>query len=749
MALPPQPDSPAPAGEATLPAAPALPPAPVAPVPPAPAARPAHSRTPMVVTGGIVGLIAGLAAGYDHFRKQPAVYESSALVSGADPAAVMTPAVLDRAARRLDAMAPFAPPLPGTTSERVAYLNQNLSLQMKDGAVHLAFRGPNPADTPKYLKAVAEAYAAPAARPVQPPLPPAPDAKAPPAAPQTPSAPPADPDAAVAAERAKLQAELAAVTSEPILAVEKRLEANATALKTTQAKLKTTNGNLEAIAAVGSDKADRLALMKKLGVTPDPDRPAAPTAEEKEWQAQSVALQQKKAELGRRLGPEHRDMLALDEQIQFVRGLLEKATATRPTEDALDRHHAALTKTWAKLNADASALAESVQRDEATLAAAAPIRAKLDALRPAAPQPLPPMPDPVAVAPQPRPATPPTPAGPEILSTPTTGERVSPLLAQSLVPGGGIGLFAGLGLGFLASLVTGAIANRPARERKPKPIAPPKPVVLSGVVRRTGTTRIAKYDGPALSVPVLAQVPALKADAPVEKKSVEGWSPALVSFSRPNSAEAEAYRAARRALVEALGSAGHKAVVVTGPGGGGDGKTTTAANLALSLAQSGKRVLLIDCDYHGTKQQELFRLGRLGDSLKSVMMNDVDLRSAVRGCEVANLFLLPAGRGPVDGADVLTRAKFKDLVAELKSQYEYVILDAPPTTAAAELKALAEQADGMVLVVRNDPDAARRAETATSEVARAGSKVLGAVVTAAPVKAAAPAPTEQTTPTAV
>ncbi len=707
----------------------------------------------MVLTGGAVGLIAGLGAGYDHFRKQPAVYESTAVVSGTDPGAVMAPAVLDRAVRRLDAMQPFAPPLPATVSERVAYLNQNLSLQMTDGAVHLVFRGPNPADTPKYLKAVAEAYAAPAARPVQPPLPPVPDAKAPVTpAPTAPTPASVDPDTKVIADRAKLQAELAAITSEPILAVETRLAANQTALKTTQAKLKTTNSNLEAIAAVGTDKAARLALMKKLGVTPDPDRPAAPSAEEKEWQTQLVSFQQRKAELGRRLGPEHRDMLALDEQIAFVRGLLERSAVMRPTEDALDRHRTALTNTWAKLNAEASTLAESVQRDEATLAAAAPVRARLDQLagRPA-PQPLPPVPapapGPVAVAPQPRPAPSPTPAGPEILSSPTAGERVSPLLYRSLVPGGGLGLVGGLGLGFVASLVTGTITNRPARERKP--IAPTKSVVLSGVVRRTGTTRIAKYDGPTLSVPVLGQVPVLKPDAPVEKKSVEGWSPALVSFTRPNSAEAEAYRAARRALVEALGSAGHKAVVVTGPGGGGDGKTTTAANLALSLAQSGKRVVLVDCDYHGTKQQELFRLGRLGDSLKSVMMNDVDLRVAVRSCEVANLFLLPAGRGPVDGADVLTRAKFKDLVAELKAQYEYVILDAPPTTAAKELKALAEHADGMVLVVRNAADAPARAATATSEVARAGSKVLGAVVTAAPVPTPVPTPTEQSAPTAV
>jgi capsular exopolysaccharide synthesis family protein len=432
-------------------------------------------------------------------------------------------------------------------------------------------------------------------------------------------------------------------------------------------------------------------------------------------------------------------MVALDEQIRYVRDLLAKAAPPKSAEDALDRHREALTGRWAKLNSDASAMAEAVQRDEATLAVAAPIRARLEQLagRPPAPQPFPvppPVPGVAVTPPAPTPAA--VAAGPEVISSPAEGERVSPLLAQSLIPGGAIGLAGGLVLGFLASLLTTAVSNRPKREPKPKAAAP-KPVVLSGTVRRTGLTRVVKYDGPPLGVPVLGQIPPLRLDLPVEKKSVEGWSPALVSYARPNGPEAEAYRAARRALVEALESAGHKAVVVTSPGDG-DGKTTTAANLALSLAQAGKRVLLIDCDYRGTKQQELFRLGRLGDSLKSVLMNDVDLRVAVRSCEVPNFFILPAGRGPVDGGDLLTRAKFKDLVSELKAQYEYVVLDAPPTTAEKELKALAEQADGMVLVVRGGADAAARVATATSEVARSGSRVLGAVVTAAPARPAAP-----------
>jgi len=687
----------------------------------------------MLLTGGFVGLVAGLAAGYEHFRKQPAEYASTAVVSGRDAAAVTAPPVLDRAARRLDALEPFAPPLPATTSGRVAYLTEHLSVEARDGTFRVVFRGPNPADTAKYLQAVTDAYVAEGTPRTPLPLPPAPGA-----APTAPSPTPVNPDARVADERQKLERELAAVTAEPLPAVEARLTQNKAALATTQGKLRDTDRDLKAIDAAGTDPTRRVVLMKQFGVTPDAEPPVVPTAEEKEYATQLVSFQRRKAELGRRLGPEHRDMVALDEQIRFVRDLLAKAVPPKRAEDALARHAKVLTDRWAKLNTDASALAEAVRRDEATLAAAAPIRAKLDQLvgRPPAPQPFPvPPPQPPAPGMANTPLPTPVAAGPDVISSPAEGVRVSPLLAASLVPGGAIGLAGGLVLGFLASLLTGAVANRPKREPKLK--AAPKPVEQSGTVRRSGLTRVVKYDGPPLGVPIIGQIPALRLDLPVEKKSVEGWSPALVSYARPNGPEAEAFRAARRALTDALGSVGHKAVVVTSPGDG-DGKTTTAANLALSLAQSGKRVLLIDCDYRGTKQQELFRLGRLGDSLKSVLTSDVDLRVAVRGCEVANLFLLPAGRGPVDGADLLTRAKFKDLVAELKAQYEYVVLDAPPTTAEKELKSLAEQADGMLLVVRGGADAASRAATATSEVARAGSRVLGAVVTAAPARPAAP-----------
>lgn len=705
MALPPQPDRPADA--APNPDVTAVVPA----LPPAPLAKSEQSRRALVITGGVMGLIAGLAAGYDHFRRQPAVYESTAAVTGTDPGAVLAPAVLDRAARRLDAMQPFVPPLPETTSARVAFLRENVKLESENGAARLAFRGPNPGDAPKYLRAVADAHAAES--PPRPPLPPAP-------APKTADTPPV---VDTTAERDALLKELAAVTAEEPAAVETRLAGNKAALTAARGKVTDLAADLAAIAAAGTKRADRIVVMKRFGVAPDPEPPADPA--KKELETQLVSFRQRKAELGRRLGPEHRDMVALDEQINFVLERLAAFVPKAPVEDELDRHRTKLAATKPPLDANVARLTSAVAKDEATLAAAAPIRAKLDQLA-ARPQP----PAVRAQAPDADPPAPPLAASrPAVVSPPTDAVRVSPLLASSLVPAGGFGLLAGLVIGFLTALGATAWANRP--RRAPKAAAPPKPVVFSATVRRTGSTRLARYDGPSLGVPVLGSIPQIRPDLPVEKKSVEGWAPVLVSFTRPNGPEAEAFRAARRELVAALGSVGHKAVVVTSPGAG-DGKTTTAANLALSLAQSGKRVLLVDCDYRGTRMQELFRLGRLGDSLKSVMLNDVDLRSAVRTCEVANLFLLPAGRNPVDGAELLTRAKFRELVADLKASYEYVILDAPPTTAAAELKALADQADGMVLVVRGGPDAGSRAGTATSEVAAAGSRVLGAIVTAAP-----------------
>jgi capsular exopolysaccharide synthesis family protein len=731
---------------------------------PTPAAPPAQSVTVVVAprsdppmtryrwrwtrTGALLGLIAGLAAGYHTHSGQPAEFESAARVRVTGPApaddaaaqvsAVRSAAVLDRAAQRLDDLRPFEVPPPKAGAARVAFLGEHLSVSPATGepgpgsTLALTFLAPHPADAPKYLQAVLDAYRADlASRPVPAPKV-APKSDAPKAPPPPSANAKTDPAAELAridAEQQRLNKQLADLTPEDAATIETRLAANRAAFDKAQVRLKSVERDLALIKATGASRRDRLATMEELGIKPEQPEAAAPSADLKAAEELVRTLELRKAELGQRLGPEHRDMVALDEQIKLAKERVAKATPATPKgPDELDRHRAKLEAERKGLTEQTKSLTAAVEKDNKLAGEVAAIRKQLlglAAARRAQEQQIaanrPPA-EPTAPQAATAPDTPPLPAGAyaiQVLAAPAAGERVGPPLYRSLLPGGLIGLVAGGLLGFLTALASELYSRRRPRIR---------PLPTTRVNRPTGTP---VTSGPKLGIPVFTVVPTIDPDQPPEKRSVEGLSPLLVSFNRPNGPEAEAFRAARRELTAALNSRGHQVVTVTSPGPG-DGKSVVAANLAISLAQSGKRVMLVDCDLRTPRVQELFKIGRLGDSLKSIMASEVDLRMAVRSCEVANLFLLPAGRGPMDPTDLLTRPKFCELLAELKMQYEYVIVDAPPTLAEAELAVLAQCADGAVLVVRAGADCRSRSDRAQGDLIGAGTRVLGAVVNSTP-----------------
>lgn len=696
--------------------------------------------------GAVLGLAAGIGGGAAYHSHLPGEFEAAARVHVTGPApagdadtqvsVLRSRAVLDRAAKKLDDLRPFEMPPPKAGPARVAFLSDGLKVAPDPSApgpgstLAVAFRGPQPDDTPKYLRAVVEAYKAELAS-RNPPA--SSGTPVPPPVPGSPIPAPGPSTSQADAERDRLKKELAALTKDDPSTIEARLAATRSAADEVRVKLRAAERDLALIRAAGPSRRDRLAALEELGVEPVAAEPAGPPAGLRAAEDRLRMLEARKADLGRRLGPEHRDMVALDEQIKAVKEQVAKATPAAPKgPDELDRHREKLEAGRAALAAQLGVLTATAAGDEKLLAEVKAIRTRLDELaaaRPPAPganapgspktgQPAPPpggaAPPPVPTAYSVQAVLPPGPAG-----------RVSPSAYRTLVPAGLLGLIGGAGLGLLASLVTSSFApgTRP-RRRPPVALTPRQPRIPAP----TSTTITA---GPRLAVPVFASIPAIHPDLPAERKSVEGLSPMLVSFHRPSSPEAEAFRVARRELTAALDNRGHQVIPVTSPGPG-DGKSVVAANLAISLAQSGKRVILVDCDLRRPKVQELFRLTRLGDALKSVMAAEVDLRMAVRSCEVGNLFLLPAGRGPIDPLDLLTRPKFRELLADLRSGYEYVILDAPPTTEEREAALIAGHADGAVLVVRPGPDVRSRADRAQGDLIEAGTRVLGAVVNAAP-----------------
>lgn len=685
--------------------------------------------------GAILGLAIGLAAAWKYHGTLPGIFESSARVHVAGPASasdaqaqiaiLRSRSVADRAARKLEDLKPYEAPLPKSESARAALIEQGLSIvpeasSESGSTLNVAYRGPERADTPKYLRAIVEGYKAELASRSPKAVP-----ESEPAASRTTVAPTPAPKLSEAdAERALLQRQLAALTSDEPAAIQERVKANRAAAAEAQAKLRGAERDLALIRATGPSRRDRLATLDELGIKADSPKPDSGAAANRKSAEEALkALQLKKSELGQRLGPDHRDMLALEEQIRAVQQRIAAAAPKSPAgPDELDRHRIKLEAERKVLAEQASTLTAKIAADEKLLGEVAGLKMRIEALA-AAPKSHP--------APAPREAIPAqaAPAPPIAFAVSAIlpaheGERIAPELYRSLVPGGAIGLFGGAGLGLLGGLCVSLVRRTSSRK------APARPPIMTHVVRSTSSAA-AITSGPRLSIPVFANVPSLRSDVPPEKRSGEGWSPLLVAFSRPSSPEAELFRIARRELTTALRNRGHQVVPVTSPDPG-DGKSLVAANLAISLAQSGKRVVLVDCNLGAPKMQELFRLTRLGDSLKSIMAAEVDLRMAVRSCEAPNLFLLPAGRGTMNAEELLSRPKFRELIAELKSSYEYVILDSPSVQSEREFSVLAGVADGAVLVVRAGADVQARSDRGKNAIISAGAHVLGAIVTAAP-----------------
>lgn len=174
----------------------------------------------------------------------------------------------------------------------------------------------------------------------------------------------------------------------------------------------------------------------------------------------------------------------------------------------------------------------------------------------------------------------------------------------------------------------------------------------------------------------------------------------LVTQSRPQSQMAEAYRALRTSLLLTSWGAPPKVILVTSalPQ---EGKTTTSINTAIVLAQKGTRVLLIDADLRRPSIHKTLGMGpRTG--LSNVLTGNANLQQAiVRSAILPSLFILTAGTPPPNPAELLASSVMKDVLAELKDEYDHIIIDTPPTLSVTDAVVMSTRADAVVLVIRS------------------------------------------------
>ena len=209
------------------------------------------------------------------------------------------------------------------------------------------------------------------------------------------------------------------------------------------------------------------------------------------------------------------------------------------------------------------------------------------------------------------------------------------------------------------------------------------------------------------------------------RKSKSTASQYLVVQHLPTSRVSESFRAIRTQVLFALGSE-HQTVGVTDANSGA-GKSTMAANFAVSLAAAGHDTILIDCDMRLPQVHAIFGIA-----------NERGLAEAIRGqepleklfvpSETGNLTLMPAGQIPANPAELLGSPQFKALLAELKNKFSYVVLDCPPVLPVSDPTIIAPLVDGLLFVSVIDKESKPQIERAERTLRGVGGNILGCVV---------------------
>lgn len=202
----------------------------------------------------------------------------------------------------------------------------------------------------------------------------------------------------------------------------------------------------------------------------------------------------------------------------------------------------------------------------------------------------------------------------------------------------------------------------------------------------------------------------------------------LVTIRQPRSPVAEAYRVLRTNIEFAVGETPIRTLVVTSTSPV-EGKTTTAANLAISIAQSGRSVILADTDLRRPTLHKLFEQANTrGVTTALLQEGGSAVVDHLATTAVDRLFLLPSGPLPPNPADLLGSPRMAALVHSLSQHADVVIFDSPPLLAVADATLLARMCDAMLLVVLADATRADLLKRASEQILQSGINLLGVVL---------------------
>ncbi|MDP4088955.1 MAG: CpsD/CapB family tyrosine-protein kinase [Bacillota bacterium] len=199
----------------------------------------------------------------------------------------------------------------------------------------------------------------------------------------------------------------------------------------------------------------------------------------------------------------------------------------------------------------------------------------------------------------------------------------------------------------------------------------------------------------------------------------------LIVGQEPKSVTAEAYRTLRTNLQFCTRENGIKKIVIASAEPG-EGKTVTTCNLALSMSQAGKKVLVVDCDLRKPNVHKKFGLDN-DTGFANIIMMDLDYKGVVKKID-EKLHIITAGKSPINPAELLNIDYLEPLFANLAEAYDVVLIDTPPVATVTDAQLLASVADGVVMVLSSQESHRKVCQKALQLLNNVDAKILGVVL---------------------
>lgn len=280
----------------------------------------------------------------------------------------------------------------------------------------------------------------------------------------------------------------------------------------------------------------------------------------------------------------------------------------------------------------------------------------------------------------------------KVLDMPKLGAKVAPSLPKSLALGTVLASLIGLGLAILVD--QSELAFRSPAE----------------IFQR-------------LQIPVVGRIPRIN----IRQIEADQGHASLVAAHKPSATASESFRDVRTGLFFRSNVDDVKTILFTSPSPG-DGKSTTTANIAISIAQAGKKVCLIDADFRRPRVHQYFGQ-ELTPGLLGVLSGELELDEAIQDCAIQNdLYLLPAGGRPSNPGELVTSEEFRNLIEALREKFDYVLIDSPPVLPVSDPATIASIVDGVYLVTRIRKGVKLTSQKAKETLDRVGANWLGVIV---------------------